>query len=98
MHDLEPSPPAAEDGTHPPHIPRLPLLPLILDHDIADLKDPKWERVLPVFADGLEHAGEEGGADNLVFDRLGVGEDDGEGTRVDAVEELEVLVVRALMG
>lgn len=98
VHDFEPGLAPAKDPGDASHVAGLALDGGVLDDDVADLKDPERERVLAVLADGLEHAREEGRADDLVLDRLGVREDDGEVSRVLAVEELEVLVVRALEG
>lgn len=52
--------------------------------------------MLAILANRFKHAGEERGAHDLVFDGFGVGQHHGEVARVDAVEEFEILVVRAL--
>lgn len=96
MHDLKPRSSSAEDSRHTTNVARLSLDRRVLDDDIADLEDAERQCVLAVLADRLEHAGEERRSHDLVLDRLGVGEDDGDVSRVFSVEELEVLVVRAL--
>ena len=52
---------------------------------VADFEDADGYGVVFVFAEGFEEAGEEGGADDLVFCCFGVGEDDGCFLVVDAV-------------
>ena len=96
MGDLEAGLAAAEDACDAADVARLALLRRVLDDDVADLEDANREHVLAVFAERLEDAGKEGRSHDLVLDRLWVREHDGEVSRVLAVEELEVLVVRAL--
>ena len=94
MHDLEPCSSAAEDSSDPTDVARLALDRSVLDDDVADLENAERKGMLAVLADRLEHAGEERRSHDLVLDRLGVGEDDGDVSRVFSVQELEVLVVR----
>ena len=56
-------------------------VPIVGQDDVADFKDfePRRERGTLVVLEGLEEAGEEGGADHLVLDVGGVGQADGGG-------------------
>jgi hypothetical protein len=65
------------------------------ERDIADFEDLDGQAVGFVLADCLEQAREEGGADDLIFGRFGVGEADSGGAVVFAVEPAEVFVVGA---
>ena len=67
----------------------------VLEGDVADLEDLHRDAVVFVFAQGLEEARQEGGADDLVLGRFGVGEADGGGAVVGTVQVGKVLGVRA---
>ena len=55
------------------------------ESDVADFEDLDRDAVVFVFSQRLEEAGEQGGAHDLVFCRLWIGEFDGRGTVVFAV-------------
>jgi len=96
MYNFESSFPSAEDTSDSSNVSRLTFFPRVLDDDIGDLEDSEREGVFSVLTNSLEHTGKKGGSDDLVFDRLGVGENDSEISGILSVEEFEVLVVRAL--
>lgn len=96
MHDFESSFPSAENTSNSTNVSRLTFFSRILHDDIGNLEDSERKSVFSVFTNSLEHTGKKGGSDDLVFDRLGVGENDCEISGIFTVEELEVLVVRAL--
>jgi len=97
MYNFESSFPSAEDTSDSSNVSRLTFFPRVLDDDIGDLEDSEREGVFSVLTNSLEHTGKKGGSDDLVFDRLGVGENDSEISRILSVEEFEVLVVGALL-
>ena len=67
----------------------------ILVGHVAHFEHLDRDGVVLVLAEGLEEAREEGGADDLVLGRFGVGQPDGGVAVVDAVQVCEVLGVRA---
>lgn len=96
MNDLEPSGLIGPNTRDLADITGSTLLGHIDDGDIRDLEDGDRERELLVLSDRLEETREERGPDDLVLDRLGVGERDGIVAWILAVEPGKVLVMRAL--
>lgn len=93
--DLETTRLAAEGGGKVTLVAGLALEGVVLEADVGGLEDVEGEAVGLVLADGLEEAWEEGSAYDLVLEGFGVGEADGGGAVVFAIEEIEVLVVGA---
>ena len=96
MNDLEPSRPVAPDRGSMAHVSRLTFTSCVLEHDIGRFENLDRERVRAVLADGFEETWEQGGSDDLIFGRLGIGEPDGGLPVVFAVQPCEVFVMRAL--
>lgn len=93
--DFEPASLGEEGGGEMALIAAFALEGSILEGHVADLEDLDRDAVVFVFSQGLEEAGEEGRADDLVFCRFRIGQPDGRVAVVDAVEEFKVLCVRA---
>ena len=68
---------------------------LILEGYVADFEDLDRDAVVFVFSEGLEEAGEERRADDLVFCCFWIRQSDGRVAVVDAIEECEILGVGA---
>ncbi len=95
VHDLEAAALGQKRGGEVALVAALALERWVLEGDVADLEDADGDAVVLVLAQGLEQARQEGGADDLVLGRFGVGEPDGGGAVVGAVQVGEVLGVRA---
>jgi len=78
MQRFESAPPLAHKQRREPlAVDRPPRQPVVLEHDVGALENSDREGLHPVCVYGFEEAGEEGGADDLVFDGFGVGEPGG---------------------
>ncbi len=95
MYDFEAAVFAQPGGGEVALIPRFALEVWRFESHVADFEDLDRDAVVFVFAQRLQQAGKEGGADDLIFCGLWVGEFDGRGAVVDAVEVGEVFGVRA---
>lgn len=95
VNNLEPARLSTERSGKVPLVLGLALQGLVLESDIAGLKDLDGQTVLSVFSDGLEEAREQACAHNLVLGRLGVRQAHRCLAVVLAVEPGKVLVVRA---
>lgn len=95
VHDLEPAAPGQKRGGEVALVAALALERRVLEGDVADLEDADRDAVVLVLPERLEEAREEGRAHDLVLRRLGVGQSDGGGAVVGAVQVGEVLRVRA---
>lgn len=67
----------------------------VLEDYVADFEDLNRNAVVFVLSEGLEETGEEGCAHDLVFRRFRVGQSDGGGAIVHAIQVCKVLCVRA---
>lgn len=67
----------------------------VLEDNIGGLEDLDGQAVALVLADSLDQTGQERGADDLILQRLGVGEPDDSVAVILAVEPCKVLVVTA---
>jgi hypothetical protein len=80
-----------------PLVPGPSLITFILESDIRNFKELDRLRLILVPCQSLEYTWNQGGADNLVFNGLGVGKFNSSFTVILTVKILEVLIVRALI-
>lgn len=83
-------------SSYPPHILCLSLEAGILDNDVADLEKSQRERVLTILAYRLQNTRVKRRSYNLILDRFGICQDNGERSRIWSVQECKVLIVGAL--
>lgn len=93
MYDFETGRLVAPDGCRMAHIACLSLTPSVFEDNVRRLKYLHGQGMGPILADGLEEAGEEGGTDDLKFERFWVTNLDGRFVVVFEVEPFKVFLV-----